>query len=158
VADAKRDLNLHGKAWLAFAIGPQRSRPTFHRLAKSLAESRLALVTTGGFVPSGGEPFNTGKRGDPTFRAIAVGVEVEQLEIHHPHYDRDLPRRDINVLFPIPLCQKLAGEGVIKELAARHYSFMGYVPLTRKLERTYAPQLAQLLRQQEVDVVLLTPA
>jgi hypothetical protein len=35
---------------------------------------------------------------------------------------------------------------------------MGYVPLTRKLETIYGPQLAERLRQGKVDAVLLTPA
>jgi D-proline reductase (dithiol) PrdB len=157
VADPERNLNLHGKAWLAFAVGPQRDRPSLRRLTKPLSESKLALVTTGGFVPLGGEPFNTGKLGDPTFREIPADVEVDTLGIHHPHYDHDLARRDVNVLFPLPLCRWLADEGVIGELAATHYSFMGYVPLTRRLEGKYAPRLSERLRREGVDALLLTP-
>jgi D-proline reductase (dithiol) PrdB len=157
LADPGRDLNLHGKAWLAFGIGSQRDRPSLHRLEKPLSQSRLALVSTGGFVPPGGEPFKTGKLGDPTFREIPLDTNVSELEIHHPHYDHEFPRRDVNVLFPIPLCRELADEGVIGSLADTQYSFMGYVPLTRKLEQTYAPRLAQRLKADAVDVVLLIP-
>jgi hypothetical protein len=108
VSDPERDLNLYGKAWLALAIGPQRGQPSLQRLTKPLGQSRLALVTTGGFVPPGGKPFSTGKLGDPTYRDIPADVEVDRLEIYHPHYDHELPRRDINVLFPLPLCRRLA--------------------------------------------------
>jgi len=157
VVDPERDLNLHGKAWLALGIGPQRERPSLEKLGQPLSESRLALVTTGGFVTPGGEPFKVGKMGDPSFREIPVDTEVDRLEIYHPHYDHELPKRDINVLFPIPLCRELADEGAIGSLAANHYSFMGYIPLTRKLETVYAPRVVQRLKSEGVDVVLLTP-
>ena len=157
MVDPERDLNLHGKAWLAFAIGPQRDRPSLSELKKPLSSSRLALVTTGGFVPPGGEPFKTGKLGDSTFREIPVDTDVSRLEIYHPHYDHELPRRDINVLFPIPLCRELADKGVIGSLAATQYSFMGYIPITRKLEAVYAPRVVQRLTDEEVDLVLLAP-
>ena len=108
-------------------------------------------------MPAGGVPFNTGKLGDPTFREIPVDYDVERLEIYHPHYDHDLPRRDINVLFPIALCHQLVEEGLIGELATTHYSFMGYVPLTRKLESVYAPQVARKLAEDGVGALLLVP-
>jgi D-proline reductase (dithiol) PrdB len=156
--EAERDLNLVGKAWLALGIGPQRDAPSLNRLESPLAEARLALVSTGGFVPPGGEPFNTGKRGDPTFREIAADVDLAELEIYHSHYDHEIARKDINVLFPIPLSRELVDEGMVGELADTHYSFMGYVPAARKLETVYGPQLAGMLEQREVDAVLLTPA
>ncbi len=152
------EMNLAGKAWLAMGIGPQRDRPAFRPLARPLAQARLALVTSGGFVPPGAEPFDTGKFGDPSFREIPVDIDPDRLEIHHTHYDHGPVRRDVNVLFPIPLCRQLAAEGVIGELAATHYSFMGYIPITRKLERVFAPRVARRLKRQEVDAVLLTPA
>ncbi len=155
---AERDLNLAGRAWLALGIGPQREPPRLHRLEVPLAEARLALVTTGGFVPAGGEPFRAGKFGDPSFREIPTDQDPESLEIFHTHYDHAHVRRDINVLFPIELCRELAAQGVIGDLAATHYSFMGYIPVTRRLERHYAPQVAGQLEQQQVNAVLLTPA
>jgi D-proline reductase (dithiol) PrdB len=158
MCDPERDLNLHGKAWLALGIGPQRDAPPFHRSDKPLAQMRLALVTTGGIVPPGGAPFHTGKRGDPSFREVDRDVDPDRLVIHHPHYDHTPVKRDMNVLFPVPLCRQLVSEKKLGGLAETNYSFMGYVPLTRKLERQYAPQLARRLKQQQVDAVLLTPA
>jgi hypothetical protein len=158
VADSERDLNLHGKAWLALGIGPQRDRPALARLANPLSEARLALISTGGFVAPGGGAFNTGKFGDPSFREIPRDIDPGSLLIYHPHYDHDIARRDINSLFPVFLCMDLAKDGLIGSVAEINYSFMGYVPLTRTLERTYAPQVAGLLKQRSVDAVLLTPA
>lgn len=158
VADPERDLNLHGKAWLALGIGPQRDRPTLAPLKRALSDATLALISTGGFVPPGGAPFNIGKLGDPSFREIPLGIDPKALLIHHPHYDHDIARRDINSLFPVPLFVDLAKEGVIGDVAEINYSFMGYVPRTRALESKYAPQIAGLLKQRRVDAVLLTPA
>ncbi len=154
----ERDLNAHGKAWLAWAIGPQRPVPALQVLGKPVGQARLALVTTGGFVPPGAEPFKTGKLGDPTFREIPAEIVPDELAIFHPHFDHEPAKRDINIVFPVPLARELVAEGALGRLADTHYSFMGYVPRTRKLEQIYAPQLAARLKQAEVDAVLLTPA
>jgi len=156
--DPEAELNLHGKAWLALGIGPQREPSVLKRLSKPLSHVRLALVSTGGFVPPGEQPFNTGRRGDPSFREIRRDQDLGKLEIHHPHYDSAGVRRDLNILFPIPLCQQLVAEGVLGELADTHYSFMGYVPLTRRLEKEFAPQVARRMKQEDVDAALFTPA
>jgi D-proline reductase (dithiol) PrdB len=115
-------------------------------------------VTTGGFVPPDSEPFSTGKLGDPSFREIPAGIAPDQLEIFHPHYDHEPVKRDINLVFPLPLARELVAEGEVGRLAKTHYSFMGYVPRTKELEQVYAPQLATRLKQEAVDAVLLTPA
>ncbi len=155
---AEGELNLTGKAWLALGIGPQRERPSLHRLAKPLSQARLALVTTGGFVPPGAPPFSTGKWGDPSYRQIPVDIDLAELEIFHPHYDHRPVKDDVNIIFPLPLCRELVAEGIVGSLAPTHYSFMGYVPLTRTLVGTYAPALAKHLEAEEVDATLLVPA
>ncbi|MBI4513327.1 MAG: hypothetical protein HY702_04375 [Gemmatimonadetes bacterium] len=127
-------------------------------MGKPLSEARVALVTTGGFVPPGAVPFRTGKRGDPTFRVIPHGLDPAALSIHHPHYDHGAARRDVNVLFPYPLLQALADEGVVGRAASHHYSFMGYIPLTRALEKKYAPQVVGMIEAEGVDAALLVPA
>jgi D-proline reductase (dithiol) PrdB len=156
--DPESDLNLYGKAWLALGIGPRRDTPALHRLTKPLSQTRLTLVSSGGFVTPGGEPFQTGKRGDPSFRQIPRDQDLAKLEIHHPHYDHEGVKRDLNILFPIPLCQQLVAEGRLGELATTHYSFMGYVPLTRQLEKEFAPRVARRMKQEDVDAALFTPA
>lgn len=155
---AEGELNLTGKAWLALGIGPQRERPSLHGLAKPLSEARLALVTTGGFVPPGAPAFNTGKLGDPSYREIPVDIDLAKLEIFHPHYDHRRVRQDVNIIFPLPLCRRLAAEGIVGSLAPTHYSFMGYVPVARALISTYAPAVANQLKAEEVDATLLVPA
>ncbi len=155
---AEKDLNLTAKAWLALGIGPQRERPVMHRLARPMSQSRLALVTTGGFVPPGAPPFNTGKLGDPSYREIPVDIDPAKLEIHHPHYDHRPVREDMNIIFPLSLCRQLEAHGIVGSLASTHYSFMGYVPVTRRLVSTHAPGVAKQLGAENVDATLLVPA
>ncbi len=156
--DPESELNLTGRAWLALAIGPQRDPPTLHRLDKPLSRARLALVTTGGFVTRGAEPFETGRLGDPSYREISVDTDPAQLEIFHRHYDHEPVKRDVNILFPLPLCGQLAAEGIVGSLARTHYSFMGYIPVTRRLVSAYAPEVASRLEAEQVDATLLVPA
>lgn len=151
-------IDLPTRKWLLFGIGPRRDEPPFHRLQKPLGRARIAVVTTGGFVPPGEKPFDTGKRGDPTFRTVPRGTDPARLSIHHPHYDHEAARQDANVLFPYPLLDRLAAEGAVGAPAPRHYSFMGYVPVTRPLEETYAPQVAGMMEADAVDAALLVPA
>ena len=151
-------LNYAAKAWLAVGIGPQRDEPPLHQLQQPLSESRLTLISTGGLVLPGDEPFQTGKLGDSSFREIPVDSEVESLEAYHPHYDEELVERDINVVFPLPLLRELVDGGIVGSLAPTHYSFMGYIPVTRKLERSVAPEVANRISGEDVDLALLVPA
>lgn len=123
-----------------------------------MSEARLALIATGGFVPPGAAPFRTGRLGDPTYREIPDSLDPRELEIHHGHYDHSAVERDINVLYPLPRLRELVREGRIGSLSPRHYSFMGYVPITGPLERVSAPELAARLARDGVDTALLVPA
>jgi D-proline reductase (dithiol) PrdB len=46
---------------------------------------------------------------------------------------------------------------VIGELNRRHFSFMGSIVAPRKLINVTAPQVAQVLREDRVNAVFLTP-
>lgn len=151
------ELDLTTRVWLRIGLGPQRDVPPLHRLTGPLERARLSLVTSGGLVPPGAPPFMTGKLGDASFREISRTIDRARLEIHHPHYDHEVARRDMSTVFPLERCEELVREGELGELAPTHYSFMGYVPVTRKLERTFAPAVAQRMTEEEVDVALLTP-
>jgi len=51
----------------------------------------------------------------------------------------------------------MASEGRIGEISQRHFSFMGSIPAPARLTRETAPEVAEKLRQDRVDAVLLTP-
>lgn len=128
-------------------------------LQKPLHTCRLALVTTGGVHLRTQPPFDMNdSRGDPSFRAIPTDTPAEQLMITHDYYDHRDAARDLNILFPLALARELVERGVLGSLGTA-YSFMGHIepPHVTTLLLQTAPEVAQRLRQDRVDAVLLTP-
>ncbi len=60
-------------------------------------------------------------------------------------------------MFPLTMLHDLVDTGVIASTAARHYSFMGFITRPLRLMMDTAPEVAQSLRDQDVDIVLLSP-
>lgn len=150
-------LTLSTRAWLRIGVRTlDPSTPVAPR--RPLAEARVALVSTGGATAPGQEPFDTGKRGDPSFRTLSSDADPDELSFDHPHYDTALAREDPDCILPIRLLRELAREGVLGELAPTVYSMMGYVPLTRTLTGETAPRIGELMQGEEVDAALLCPA
>jgi D-proline reductase (dithiol) PrdB len=129
-------------------------------LAKPLAASRLALVSTAGFVLPGQEPFSASVRGgDYSFREIPSDADVGTLiDTHRSEtFDHQAMQRDPNLAFPIDRVRELAAEGRIGEVNRRHLSFMGSITAPGRLMRDSAPEAARRLREDGVDVALLVP-
>jgi D-proline reductase (dithiol) PrdB len=82
-----------------------------------------------------------------------------ELMITHDYYDHADADRDINVVFPVDRLEEFQDEGLIGELSDTHYSFMGHIDGLHLATLTgeTAPEVARRLREQGVDVVLLTP-
>ena len=151
------ELNLTAKAWLT--LGLRRRDPVAAaRLRRPVGEARLALVSTGGATGPGQEPFSTGQRGDPSFRALPSATDPADLTFEHPHYDTSLAAEDPDCIYPVRLLRDLAREGVIGELAPTAYSMMGYVPVTRTLTEETAPAIGERMQGEAVDAALLCPA
>ncbi len=130
------------------------------RLAKPLTATRVALVTTAGLVPPRDRPFDaTVKGGDFSFRVISSDANVSRLEEHHRSdaFDHAGILRDPNVAFPLDRLRELAATGEIGEVAPRHLSFMGSITAPGRLARRTAPEAAQLLVEDQVDLALLFP-
>ncbi len=129
------------------------------RLARPLAQSRLAFVSTAGVQPKGTLPFDVVHPvGDYTFRRVPSNSRPEELEIHQLKYPTDGAHRDLNVIFPIERLQELAREGVVGGLTANFFSFIGYNMDPDLLERTLAEDLAQAVADEHADLALLSPA
>ena len=132
----------------------------FTPLRKPLRACRLALITTGGVHLREQPPFDMADpRGDPSYRAIPTDTSYARLTITHDYYDHRDAERDLNILFPLELFRDLARGGHIGSLATC-YSFMGHIepPHVETLLRVSAPEVASVLKQEQVDAVLLTPA
>ncbi|HEY9421039.1 MAG TPA: glycine/sarcosine/betaine reductase selenoprotein B family protein [Thermoanaerobaculia bacterium] len=127
---------------------------------KPLAESRLALVSSAGFILPGQEPFQANLAGgDGSFREIPSDVDVSTLiDAHHsPSFDHTGMDSDPNLGFPIDRVQELAAAGRIGSVNHRHLSFMGSITAPGRLTRDHAPEAARRLREDGVDVALLVP-
>ena len=71
------------------------------------------------------------------------------------NYDRTGFQEDINVVFPLDRLRELQTDGTIRSISDFHYSFMG-ASQGHTLE-VKARELAQLLKRDGVDAVILSP-
>lgn len=123
--------------------------------------TKIALVTTGGVHQRHDIPFDMGDwDGDPTYREIPRDATPELLTITHDYYDSKDALEDIGVVFPLGALLDMKSSGEVKDVNGRHFSFMGHIKgrhLVTLMEET-APEVAAKLREDGVDVVILSPA
>jgi len=129
-------------------------------MVKPLAESRLAVVSSAGFVPPDAQPFDTNARGgDTSFRVVTRDTEVSSLIDcqRSESYDHSGVRADPNLAFPLDRARELVEHGRVGSITSRHLSFSGSITAPGRLIRDTAPEAAALLVKDEVDVALLVP-
>lgn len=127
----------------------------------SLGSSRVAVLTTAGVHLKKDAPFNMhDPAGDPTFRQIPADAQSGDWTITHNYYDHSDADKDINVVFPFQVLRDLVSTEEIGSVNHRHFSFMGHIlpPHIHTLMHKTAPQVVELLKQDGVDIALLTPA
>lgn len=129
-------------------------------LPRPLAECRLALVSSAGFVLPDQPHFDESMRGgDPSFRSIpsdTVGATL--IDTHRSEsFDHTAMRRDTELAFPLERVRELVTRGRIGALAPDHLSFMGSITAPGRLVKRTAPEAARELLASEVDVALLVP-
>jgi len=142
-------------------------------LPRPVAGCKFGLATSGGLYQRGVEPpFDLEREkqnptwGDPTYRTLPADIQQAEVGASHLHLNTRDVLEDINILLPLHRFQELAAEGGkprerIGGLAKHAYSFMGYQGFpsdTTAWQQTYGPQVAEKLKAEEVDCVLLTPA
>lgn len=156
------DLSLHirlfmkGYPFARYALDPVPCAP----LRRPLTEARLALVTTAGMrTPEQAEFDHSIKKGDTSFREIPNDIAVQTLIESHRSYafDHSGIEADRNLGFPLERLRELQQAGVIGALNQRHFSFMGSIVGPQRLIEETAPQVAQMLCDDGVEAVLLTP-
>ena len=129
-------------------------------LKKPISESRVALVTTAGFVPEGDVPFDKSIRGgDYSYRVISADTNLQTLaEFHRSEsFDHAGIEQDRNLAFPLERLRELARAGEIGGVAPHHLSFMGSITAPGRLMKRTAPNAARLLVENKVDIALLVP-
>ncbi len=133
-------------------------------LKKPLKETTFTLVTTAGISMKSDPPFDLQREkrepawGDPSFRKIPRTATESDIEISHLHINTDYIKEDINVMLPLARFVEFEKEGIIGRLAPTCYSFYGFQMDATALLSESAPQMADLMRQEDVEAVLLTPA
>ena len=128
----------------------------FVRPQKSLRESRLALVTTGGVhLPEQPRFDIDDPLGDCSYREIPA--DACTLTWTHAYYASDRGT-DLDSVFPLWTLRRLVAEGVVGELNRRHFSFMGAIHDPEPLVERTAPEVAAKVAEDGADAVLLTPS
>ena len=131
------------------------SAPPWTPLKKPLNQCKVALICSGGIYKKGQIAFHY--EDDTSFRIIRSDTPKSDLRITHFAYDMTAARKDPNVVFPNEGLQALADEGAIGEFAQNAYTFMGGIYSSRKVSSQLAPELANRVIKDEVDVVVLVP-
>ncbi len=151
---------------LSGAIPDQPSHPEipWTPFEVPLSRARVALLSTSGLSMKGDRPFDmeferrNPMRGDPSWRALRADATADDVEANHLHIDTGYVLRDLNVALPLERLRELADEGVVGSVAETHYSIMGYQGNdTSQLEGESAPEIAESMRNEEVDLALLAP-
>jgi len=137
-------------------IGRPMIAPVIATVNKPREKSRVALITTGGVHLKNQAPF-TPKNGDHSFRLIPRNTLHSELTVTHGHYDETDVRADVNCLLPMDRLEELVAEGYVDSAASSHISFMGYIPDVGPLVNETAPEAAQILLEDGVDIAILTP-
>lgn len=130
-------------------------------LSKPLRECKIALLTTAGIHLKADTPFNMDDtQGDPSYRKIPSDTSPDQLMITHDYYDHSDANKDINIVLPIDILRECQQAGMVGKSSDFFYSFMGHIagPHLTTVIKITAIEVAQQLKQEKVDIALLTPA
>lgn len=125
-------------------------------LKKPLNECKVALITTAGFYINGQQPY---VNNDCSYREIPNTIDTQELKIGHKSvaYDKSDTKTDANLVFPLDRFRELENEGKIGSLNYRHFSFMGSISKPKRLITETSPEVAQMLKEDGVEVAFLTP-
>jgi D-proline reductase (dithiol) PrdB len=135
-------------------------QPAITPLTKPLSQCRVAVITTSGLVRKSDQPFELGNAaGDPSFREVPCDTDPSELTFSHvsTNWDRTGFAMDVNTVMPVDRLRELAKEGVIGSVAKNFYSFMGAIFQFETLMHKSSPEVAQRLRDDNVDLAFLVP-
>ncbi len=121
---------------------------------KPLSQRRVAILSTAALQKRDDTVFS---RGETSYRIIPGDTAPDDIIMSHNsvNFDRSGFQQDLNVCFPLQRLHELVEEGFIGSVADYHYKVLGGVPPERN-EGT-ARQIAELMKREGVDTVLLVP-
>ncbi len=139
----------------------------FSALNKPLANSRIALITTGGLYRKEQQlPFDLAHErqeptwGDPAFRTIPRTITQAEIGVAHLHINPEFILQDFNVVLPLTRLRELVDGGEVGSMADEAYSLMGYQgfpPDTTSWEMVAAPRMIERMKTDRVDGAILVP-
>ncbi len=133
---------------------PVTPPPVWADVTKELKDMKIAIATAAGVHLKSDKRFNLA--GDFTFRKIPGDAPSDELMVSHGGYDNGDVNKDINCMFPIDRLRELVKEGFIKEVAPTHIGFMGGGGNQQKFREETGPAIAQILKDEGVDAVIMT--
>ena len=135
---------------------PVNDTAPFSPLSRQLPACRLAIVTTAGFHRRDDRPFAPGEQ---AFRVIPADAPAAEIVQSHTSlgFDRVATMRDLNISYPVDRLRELIARGELGGTGPSHYSFMGAQRDVRRIHEETGPEVGRRLRQEGVDVALLTP-
>lgn len=122
---------------------------------KPLSELRVAIAASTGVHLRTDKPFVL--TGDSSYRIIPGDVDYKDITITHVRYPNQAAHKDLDCVFPLKTMQKMAAEGKIKDVSPVNISWMGHVPRVDVLIEITAKEIAEILEEHDVDLVLLSP-
>ena len=132
-------------------------------LEKSISETTFTLMTSAGISMKSDAPFDMeGEKaeptwGDPSYREIPKTATERDIEVSHLHINTAYIKQDINVVLPLTRFQEFEKEDLIEKLAPTCYSYYGFQLDPTALLNETMPQVADRMRQESAEAVLLTP-
>lgn len=133
---------------------PITPKSVFTPVTKPLNEMTVALATAAGVHVKTDKRFNLA--GDFTWRKIPDDVPSSELMVTYGGYDNSDVNKDINCMFPIDRLHELRDSGFIKATAPTHAGFMGGGGNIEKFTNETGPEIAQMLKDEDVDAAILT--
>lgn len=121
---------------------------------KELKDMKVAFASAAGVHLKSDKRFNLA--GDFTYRIIPGDVKTSDLMVSHGGYDNGDVNKDINCMFPLDRLRELKEEGFIGEVAQTHIGFMGGGGNQEKFKNETGPKIAEILKAEGVDAVVLT--
>lgn len=119
-----------------------------------LAEATVAIVTTASLHHPEQDDFSANDTG---YRVLDDARRDLMTGHWSPNFDSLGFAADLNVVFPIDRLHELADQGVIGRISAHHLAYAGNQFDLSAVRLDSGPAGGQWLREQGVDVVLLTP-
>lgn len=133
-------------------------------MPKPAKDTTFALMTSAGISMKTEPVFDMEREkseptwGDPSFRKIPITATEADININHLHINTDHIKKDINVILPINRFREFEQKGVIGKLAPTSYSYYGFQLDPTILLKETMPEVAEHMRKEDVEAVLLTPA